>query len=86
MQASIERMEDVLALRVHASGGLGDPYTWSCVIKPDDDVAVIHLAGRAPTHEERRAITKALKEYGFRAARWERRKVGVSPRWTKELK
>lgn len=88
LSASAEEIRGGIAIRIHAPGGaLGDPYDWHCVATraPDDpEVAVIQLAPRAPTRPEIRALTRVLREHGFRAGRWERRRGGGS-RWTREF-
>lgn len=80
LSASAEEIRGGIAIRIHAPGGsLGDPYDWHCVATRDPrdpEVAVIHLAPRAPTRAEIRALTRALREHGFRRARWERMRGG----------
>jgi hypothetical protein len=51
-----------------------DPYSWCCTIRWLDPITVEVLAAlRAPTHEERRAMTKALMQLGAR--KWVRERV-----------
>lgn len=73
MYCSLDWLTRRIALaRVHPVGGLGDPWTWGCVILKRGDTAVILLAQTKPTHDEARAFLRALDESGMTRRRFER--------------
>ncbi len=84
MDASIEWMCDCPIrtglLRVHPDGGgYGSPYTFACVVTQiEEGFAEVHLAIRAPTPTEFRAVATALKAAGYSRARWERRNSALA--------
>lgn len=86
MRVSLEPLAaGALGVRAHREGGLGDEYTWCCVVEPHGDFAILKLAERAPTRAEIRALRVALNGIGITRVRWERRRDGKS-RWTREFR
>jgi hypothetical protein len=79
MQASIEWVcEHPGVLWVHPPGSrqqLGGPYTWSCTVVRDGDMAELKGTSRALTLAEWRAVLVALREAGFSSRRHEQRNV-----------
>jgi hypothetical protein len=68
-------------LRVHPPGSqqeLGGPYTWSCTVVRDGDMAELKGTVRAPTLAEWRAVLAALREAGFTFRRHERRNARLA--------
>lgn len=73
MYCSLDWLTRRIALaRTHPVGGLGDPWTWGCVIQQRGDTAVILLAQRAPLPPEARAFLRALAESGMTRRQFER--------------
>lgn len=64
--------EHAAVARVHPDGGLGDPWTWSCTVFKQGDVAVLLGAKGAPTPPEARALLAALRQAGFTSRMHER--------------
>lgn len=73
MHCSLDWLTRRIALaRVHPTGGLGDPWTWGCVVLRRGDTAVILLAQTAPTAPEARAFLRALDQSGMTRRQFER--------------
>lgn len=73
MHCSLDWLTRRIALaRTHPVGGLGDPWTWGCVVVRQRDLAVLLLAQRSPSPPEARALLRALNESGMTRRRYER--------------
>lgn len=70
--ASIEWLESPAGiLRVHPENGVyGDPYSFCCTITAAGDMVMLHGTLAAPTQSQFRAMKAALREAGFKAAKW----------------
>lgn len=81
MKASLQKLPEGYAVRIHVGGGYGDPYVWSCIVElTGKDSCTIQLVDRAPSRQEIRALREALNEVGITKASWERVREGKRTR------
>lgn len=78
MKASLEPLTNAYVLRVHPSGGYGDPYTWACTVEIDGDTATLKGVSRIPKISEARTIGPLLRSMGIARVTWERVNVALA--------
>lgn len=72
MPYSLEPLDNAGLLRLHPSGGYGDPWTWCCVVVRAGNTAFLEGVKEMPAGFRRRELMAFLKADGFTEAAWYR--------------